>query len=315
VSILQNAVDSIDLGMEDYDSADPRRLISCARNISAGILLLFKAKLASLSPLGSDEVLIKQRILPVNDQGKIEWRGASDKTVDVYQIKERFKSLGITADWSRVDKIIAYRNDIEHYFSAMSKDSTRSLIANSFIVIRDFVKNHLQMDPRDLFERGTWDALINVTEVYEKEKKECTEHIESLKTKYTVLQRALDGYQCEACGSGLIDVNNQGSTLSTANFECRSCGHEWEFEEIAPKAIDDYFAHDNYRAVKDGGDVANVTCPNCNADTYILEEEACVICGSTFNRDCGMCSGTIDPELMGESGLCSYCSNLISRED
>lgn len=59
MSILQNAIDSIALGIEDYNSSDSRRLISCTRNLFAGILLLFKHKLAILSPPGSDEVLIK----------------------------------------------------------------------------------------------------------------------------------------------------------------------------------------------------------------------------------------------------------------
>ena len=46
--ILKNAVDSISLGIEDYqlgigdcESSDPRRLVSCTRNLFAGIILLF----------------------------------------------------------------------------------------------------------------------------------------------------------------------------------------------------------------------------------------------------------------------------------
>ncbi len=72
MSILNNAIDSIILGLEDYESSDHRRLISCARNMIAGILLLFKHKLAILSPEDSDEVLIKQQILPKKDStGKL----------------------------------------------------------------------------------------------------------------------------------------------------------------------------------------------------------------------------------------------------
>jgi hypothetical protein len=67
MSILQNAIDSIALGIEDYSNPDPRRLISCTRNIFAGILLLFKHKLSQLSSPDSDEVLIKQQVLPTID--------------------------------------------------------------------------------------------------------------------------------------------------------------------------------------------------------------------------------------------------------
>lgn len=94
MSILNNAIDSIILGLEDYESSDHRRLISCARNIFVGILLLFKHKLSILSPEDSDEVLVKQQVLPKKDPtGKIVWEGKGKKTVDVNQIKERFESL------------------------------------------------------------------------------------------------------------------------------------------------------------------------------------------------------------------------------
>lgn len=91
MSILQNAIDSIALGMEDFASTDPRRLISCTRNLFAGILLLFKAKLADLSPPDSDEVLIKQHIVPILDSSSyLQWKGKGEKTVDYDQIKVRF---------------------------------------------------------------------------------------------------------------------------------------------------------------------------------------------------------------------------------
>src|SRR5215468_698077 len=116
--ILENAVDSIAIGLEDYRSEDPRRLVSATRNIYAGILLLFKHKLALLSPAGSDEVLLKQKVLPSKQpNGEITWTGKGRKTVDTFQIKERFENLNIEVDWDRIEKINEYRNEIEHYFS------------------------------------------------------------------------------------------------------------------------------------------------------------------------------------------------------
>jgi hypothetical protein len=58
MSILSNAVDSISLGIEDFQSQDQRRLISCTRNLFAGVLLLFKHRLVQMSPAGSNEVLM-----------------------------------------------------------------------------------------------------------------------------------------------------------------------------------------------------------------------------------------------------------------
>ena len=44
--LLQNAINSIEIGIEDYklSQQDERRIISCVRNVFAGILLLFKYK-------------------------------------------------------------------------------------------------------------------------------------------------------------------------------------------------------------------------------------------------------------------------------
>ena len=106
MSILQNAIDSIAIGLEDYESTDDRRIVSSTRNIFAGILLLFKHKLCELSPQGTDEALIKQRVLPTIDStGAVNWIGKGAKTVDVFNIEERFKSLNIVVDWTRLKKI------------------------------------------------------------------------------------------------------------------------------------------------------------------------------------------------------------------
>jgi len=133
MSILNNAIESLALGIEDYNSTDHRRLLSCTRNIFSGILLLFKSKLVELSPPGSDEVLIKQKVVPILDPtGALQWKGSGKKTVDVQQIQDRFSGLGITVDWKRLDRINEYRNNIEHNFGSLSQDAVRELIAMGY---------------------------------------------------------------------------------------------------------------------------------------------------------------------------------------
>jgi hypothetical protein len=178
MSILDNAINSISLGIEDYNSSDPRRVVSCIRNLYAGILLLFKHRLAELSPAGSDEVLIKEKVSPsLDSSGKLQWKGNGKKTVDVRQIEERFNGLEIKVDWKRLAKINTCRNDIEHYYSVESPADMRGLLTNSFIVIRDFICDVLQEDPLELLGAKTWITLTSVAEVYDKEKRECAENI------------------------------------------------------------------------------------------------------------------------------------------
>jgi len=316
MSILTNAIDSIVLGIEDYNSSDSRRLISCTRNLFAGILLLFKHKLAELSPPGSDEVLIKQRVLPVSSGSSgVIWVGKGQKTVDVQQIKDRFRSLNISVDWGRVEKINKYRNEIEHYHSPLSHSSIRALIADSFLLIRDFIRIYLKKDPLNLLGCDTWDVLTNVSEVYEAEKKECISHMESIDWKYSSLINALIDYRCNECGSGLIDVQHHDNDRWSVTFNCRSCGEKWDFERLAELSIKEYFGAENYASVKDGGDPATICCPECGLDTYVLDENVCVICEESVETECQMCHMAIPVEEIDGSGFCGWCSHQMSKDD
>jgi hypothetical protein len=80
--------------LENYETstADERRMISCTRNIYAGILLLFKHKLSSLHDPNTDETLIKERVNPKVVDNKILWVGKGKKTLDYQNIKDRFES-------------------------------------------------------------------------------------------------------------------------------------------------------------------------------------------------------------------------------
>jgi hypothetical protein len=316
MTILNNAIDSIALGIEDYKSPDHRRLISCTRNIFAGILLLFKYKLAELSPNNSDEVLIKHKILPQNSAtGGVIWVGEGRKTVDVQQIRERLTALSITVDWNRVDKINQYRNDIEHYHSSLSHNTVRALITDSFLLIRDFVRIHLDEDPLNLFGTETWGVLTSVAEVYETEKDECICHIEAINWEYSSLMDAIINFRCNGCGSGLIDVEYQNNDRIYSIFNCRSCGKNWDFEKLSELSMIEFFGAENHLSVTDGGDPATIECPGCGLHTYLLEENVCVVCQESAERECQRCGLSIPYEEIDGSGFCSWCSHMMSKDD
>jgi hypothetical protein len=316
MNLLQNAIDSITLGVEDYGNPDSRRAVSCTRNIVAGILLLFKHKLSLLSPPGSDEVLIKQQVLPTFDPSVgLQWQGKGKKTVDVLQIQERFDSLDIEVDWQRMKHITNYRNDIEHYFSVLPHDAVRTLITDSFVIIRDFIRNELKQDPRAILGSSAWAVLTEVAEIYEKEKQECQEHLEAVDWEYACLESALIEYRCSKCGSGLIDVTVNGARRETSAFICRSCGKQSSFEELASLAVSDYFAESNYRLGKDGDGPETITCPSCNQDTYVLEENVCILCHVTVERECRGCGTQIHYEELDGGEYCSWCAHMMSKDN
>lgn len=315
MSILKNAIDSIAVGLEDYSSPDQRRVISCTRNVFAGILLLFKYKLSLLSSPGSDEALIKQRVLPVLDESAhLEWKGKGKKTVDVQGIKERFESLNIDVDWKRIDKINSFRNDIEHYFSNLKHEAIQSLISDSFVIINDFIRKHLNEDPKELLGGAAWAVLIEVNEVYEKEKAACSVALQALEFFDDEILNAFEGYSCGECGSGLIMPSAREGEAICADYTCKSCGKTLPYEEIVSEAVTDYFSHEVYLSHTDGGDSPLADCPECGG-IYMYAQGICTSCGHTAEHKCQRCFSTILPEELLTEPFCGYCVHVMSKDD
>lgn len=315
MSILQNAIDSIAVGLEDYSSPDRRRVISCARNLFAGILLLFKHKLSSLSPAESDEALIKQRVLPVqNEDGHLDWKGKGKKTVDVQGIRERLESLEIDVDWKKIEKINDFRNDIEHYYSNLKHEAIRSLISDSFVIINDFVREHLREDPKELFGDEAWGVLIEVNEVYEKEKAECVAALHSLSFFNDEILTAFENYSCDECGSGLINPSVCNREAIEINYICKACGKTLSYEEMVNEAVLDYYSREVYLSHTDGGDSPLADCPECGG-FYLYTQGVCASCGHAAVHKCQRCGSTIMPEELSAAPFCGYCANVMSKDD
>lgn len=315
MSILKNAIDSIAVGLEDYSSPDQRRVISCTRNVFAGILLLFKHKLSLLSSPDSDEALIKQRVLPVFDaNARVEWKGKGSKTVDVQGIKERFESLNIDVDWKRIDRINSFRNDIEHYFSNLTHHAIRSLISDSFVIISDFIRNHLDEDPKELLGDAAWAVLIEVNEVYEKEKAECLAAFRALEFFDDEIIRAFEAYSCGECGSGLIMPSVRGGDATISDYTCKSCGKTLRYEEMVSEAVTQYLSHYVYLSHTNGGDSPLADCPECGG-VYLYAQSICATCGYSAERVCQRCSSTIMPEELFAEPFCGYCAHVMAKDD
>ena len=315
MSILDNAIDSIVIGLEDYESKDERRLLSSARNIFAGVILLFKHKLCELSPPGTDEVLIKQKIIPETDKTSgIKWKGKGEKTVDVHEIKSHFNSLGIKVDWKRFEEIREYRNNIEHYYSSKSPQSAQRLISDSFILIRDFVADYLNEDPRELLGYEAWSVLIKVSEVYEKEKQECHYALEALHFHSNKVLEALKGHSCEECGSGLIIPRNRNNSVVDCNFECKSCGTVTPYAIMIRIAISECYMSEVNASYADGNNAPLADCSQCGG-VYLYNEGVCSYCGYAAKHECWRCGSEIMPEELYSEPLCGYCDHFNSKDD
>ncbi len=318
MSILQNAIDSIELGVEDYKTDDPKRLLSAVRNFYAGIMLLFKHKLASLSQ-NNDEALIKQQVQPVLENGQIVWKGKGKKTVDFQKIKDRFESLGIKVDWEQLKNAQEYRNNIEHYYDKdkTKPEAVRQYISGCFIIIRDFILQNLGKDPKDLFDPDIWKVLVEEQQVYEAEKNACCDALEKLEWQSDTTLRIFESCTCADCSSSLIQpLDTSVKDASDSTFQCRVCDEQWSYEELLPLACEKESEQDHLR-IRDGGDPTFAYCPNCSEEYYNTDEEVCVQCGAKGPYNCSFCGALIPIEELpvDDGNLCGYCHHKLNKDD
>ncbi|HKW89726.1 MAG TPA: hypothetical protein VJN21_13340 [Candidatus Acidoferrales bacterium] len=313
MELLDNAIESIQVGVEDYRSGTRPRLHSAVRNIHAGILLLYKEALRRQSPAGSQDALMMARIVPSRDSnGNIVFISEGKKTADTQQIRERFEALGIKTDWKRFERINETRNDVEHLYPRLDQKGLEGLISDSFLLVRDFIATELEGDPLELLGEETWQAMLEVAEVYEKEKEESRRLLTEANWRFPAIREGSLDLTCPSCSGDLlkpVEHSHHDITL-----RCVSCGEEQSPDSYVPKALASALSGEAYIAMTDGGDPPVVHCPECSEKAFLTEEWQCALCGAEPERECARCERAIPVEELDSSPLCGRCE-YISHDD
>ena len=91
-TLFYNAVQSIQLGVEDYGANDHKPAISAVRNFYAGTLLLAKEILVRAAPKGSPDTIFAARLKPIPDgKGGVVVESVGHRTIDFADVGERFQ--------------------------------------------------------------------------------------------------------------------------------------------------------------------------------------------------------------------------------
>jgi hypothetical protein len=314
MDLLTNAIESIQVGVEDYQAGTRPRLLSAVRNIHAGILLLYKEALRRASPTGSDDVLMMAKIAPTRDPGgKVIFVGEGKKTVDTQQIEERFKALGIATDWKKFGRINNVRNDVEHLYPRLDQKALEGLISDSFLIVRDFIAKELKADPLSLLEVETWQAMLEVAEVYQKEKEECQALVKAANWRFSEIREGVLNLTCPTCSGGLLKPVED--SVGEIALQCISCGEAEPPHHYVPKALASALSGDAYIAMTDGGEPPVVRCPECNAKAFLTEEWCCAVCDEEPERDCALCGTTIPVEELSLHLYCGHCDYMMNKDD
>ena len=263
--LLQNAVVSIQLGLEDFASEDERRVISAVRNLYSGVLLLCKEVLRLLSPPDSNDILIKKTKKAIKDpDGSVRIVGDGRKTVDRFEIEATFKQLQLAVDLSNLKRLAEIRNDIEHLHPTHAPALIQEAIADAMPVIRAIVVNELEEDPGDLLGLDAWNALLDEAKVFKAEEDACKATFDNIQWNNGALADAVNELRCPNCSSSLLkNDSSEASSLSELDLICSKCGEVADAEAVFEEALGQSLQGAAYIAMTDGGEPPLKNCPEC----------------------------------------------------
>jgi hypothetical protein len=313
--LFNNAIQSIQLGIEDYESNAPKRSPSAVRNFYAGVLLLAKEVLVQAAPNANPKDVIGAQYKPVPDgNGGIDFT-AGNRTIDFNEIGERFAAFNLKIDKAALKDLNKIRNDMEHLYSQATRDTVREAISKAFPVVVDLFR---QMDEEPREHLGSsWAVMLAAKDLYDRELKQCKATFDDVEWKSQALSEA--ARPCPHCGSHLVyRVNQTNSESGFADAQCRQCGEKIDAITLMETALEAHFESESYHAAKEGSESPLGMCPECATNTYVIwdEENQCVNCFISL-EDCDRCGEPLTPNNVSDdsSSLCGYCSNAMAKDD
>lgn len=318
-ALFANAVDSIKMGIEDYARDTPARAVSAVRNFYAGVLLLGKEVLIRAAPIADPNDVIGAKYKPVPDgMGGVDYEIEGFQTIDFNTLGKRFKDFGVQVETKGLAELNALRNAIEHRYTDQPAQAVREAIARAFPITMALF-HHADVHPSDVLGEA-WTTMLAVRELYETERARCRETFSAINwVSATVVEQHL---RCTGCGSHLIEQRDPtNDEQETMKLVCRSCRAEPNWDDAIVDAVDKALSGEAYERFKDASESGPIyTCQNCMRASYIDFEQACVLCGETFEweQNCIRCSAGIPLEdaMAGfDEGMCSYCQHLYDKDD
>jgi hypothetical protein len=311
--LFQNAVDSLQLGIEDYRQNSRARALSAVRNFYAGTLLLAKEVLVRKVPDADPDDILGAKYKPVSDgSGGVNYEAIGRTTIDFAQVGERFNDFNLAISHAQLKDLNRIRNEIEHLYTNAALDAVREAIAKAFPVVVELFRL-ADEDPREVLGEA-WRTMLDVRSFYESERAQCEMTFEKVNWQSEALADAPK--LCPECGSHLVEQNDPANTdYGSADARCRACGEEIEPEKLVETAIDEYLAL-SHRDIKHGAEPVHTNCHECSLKTYVLSENQCVWCHATLGT-CLICDEQLTPDNKDPDGdnLCSYHAYVLSKDD
>lgn len=314
--LFENAVKSIQLGIEDYQANDPKRAISAVRNYYAGVLLLSKEVLIRRVPNANPKDVIDARYKPIPDEnGGVFFTTVSENTIGFAEIGKRFRDFGLRIDQSSLNDLNHIRNLLEHYFSDEPHEAVREAIAKTFPIVVELFRMAKEMPYEAL--GNAWEIMLNEKDIYEQELAMCRKSFEAIEWPISILSDIK--FNCPECHSSLVEqMDSENNNYEMMDCICKLCGSRFTSERAIERALEVHFEGESYASMTDGGVQPVHHCPECGVEAYLLTENhtGCAWCQITLG-ECYRCSTELTPENVSfdKLSICAYCEYVISKDD
>ena len=174
-------------------------------------------------------------------------------------------------------------------------------------------------DPRSLLGE-VWPTMLEARDLYQAELNRCRQTLNAVNWHSPTVEQA--GLRCTECSSALVEQRDPSNEhQESMHLTCAGCGDDLENDAVLVEAVDRALGAEAYTRFKDTFESGPIfDCPNCSNAAYIDTENACAVCGETYEweTECARCYADISLEdaLAGfDNGLCSYCTNLLEKDD
>lgn len=329
--LRDNALTSIRLGIEDFercnldpeDGGDQTRALSAIRNLFAGVLLLFKYRIAISvddPDVAASLIFNPPEVLPQTDgDGGVEWKPIGKfkpTTIDVSTIQKRFEGFDIEVDWDVIYKLQACRNHLEHLHPANTLGEVADFVAELFPILRDFIQSQLNEQPAELLGPA-WHIMLQHHKFFAETRKEC-EAAWSDAGVPEKMQPWLKQCQCEECGSFLLtprkDQLDEGCNVThqedTFEYVCLTCSHSDLIVPLMIETLDN--AH--FCDPRNGDEPSIEDCLECDHATFIISDQCCLWCEAELDdKECWACGEALGQYDQDNDGLCGYHAHTYEK--
>jgi hypothetical protein len=258
---------------------------------------------------------LASKFVPVLDgDGGVVHKPKGYRTIDVSELRERFKSFELAWPDGEIDTLQRLRNEFEHYHSAAPKQVIRQAIAACFPLIQGFFAI-LEIEPAGVLG-DAWKVMLAEKTFFAKQKAGADATFERLPWGLSKTH----AFSCPSCSSSLIcQTDPTNSEPENIRGRCIACGKTLTADQTVNLIVQAEFAREDYIGVKDGGGAVINDCPDCGNRSYILNAEfnQCFLCGCEVDGKCGYCSEElgVHNRSVFNSSLCNYCDHVMSRDD